>query len=86
MIVGVLYMNKQPERRIEFAYEDSGYCRLYYKSKVSGNLFCFQEETKDFWLFYICSIDYEEPITTVTPPPYVIEDFNSRTSNEARLG
>jgi hypothetical protein len=67
------------EPRIIFSHDDPGYCRVYYKSVISGNAFCFQEETKDSWLFYICSADdWEEPITTVTPPPYVLKDFHNR--------
>lgn len=67
--------------RIQFLYEDTGYCRLVYKDQVNGNLFCFQEETSNFWIYYYCTPD-EEPIGPANPPKYVVEDFYKRMDHK----
>lgn len=73
-----------PEHRIQFQYEDVGFCRLMYQSVVSKRWYCFQEECGDHWLFYSCTDD-EEPITTHTPPQYLIDDLLERKP-DAKLG
>ena len=54
-------------RKFKFAYEDTGYCRVYYhyvNKKGQKLLYCFQDEGKNYGgvKFYRCSgDDWEEP-------------------------
>lgn len=50
--------------KVKKAWEDSGYCRVYYKDQ-RGRLFCLQEETPTLSLWYLCTSDYHEPIGTL---------------------
>jgi len=63
---------------LNFAYEEEGYCRVYYKGP-HGSLYCWQWEGGNVWQFYRCSKDGEpsyevravegQKATTVKPPP-----------------
>lgn len=72
------------EQVLKFAYEENGFCRVYYKGP-HGSLYCWQNDGP--FKFYRCSKDGEpsyevtavegQKATTVKPPP-----GNSQTEKE----
>ncbi len=55
-------------------HEDSGFCRIYYKSR-KGNIYCQQEEFPDQWFWYNCTQDGEPNFQLQKAQINIVESF-----------
>jgi len=59
---------------LKFAYEDNGYCRVYYKGP-HRSVYCWQWEGREGWKFYRCTNDGE--------PSYIVVRVEGQKATDA---